>query len=303
MEVSIVLNQVLILFIILIVGYIANKLKIISDDLNKKLSNLIVKITMPAIILVSTQIEFSKENLTNTLWILVISFTFFIISILVSQLLYRNSSDDRKPVLKFATSFSNCGYMGFPILYGLFGDIGIFYGAIFQIPFNIFIWTYGVIIFKKHNDVKQMLKDVLNPSIIALFLGFILMAFNWKIPDPFYSSLNYIGGLTTPLSMLVIGATLGTIRLREVLKDKMVYIVSLLRLILIPVLCYFSFVLFNPPKMALTICVLLLAMPSAAATTIFAQEYNGNAKLAAGVVSFSTFASLLTIPLMMYLVV
>lgn len=303
MEISIVLDQVLILFIILIVGYVANKLNIISDDLNKKLSNLIVKITMPAIILISTQIEFGRENLENTLWILLISFTFFIISIIASQILYRNSADDRKPVLKFATSFSNCGYMGFPILYGLFGDIGIFYGAIFQIPFNIFIWTYGVIIFKKHKDMKQMLKDVLNPSIIALILGFILMVFNLKIPEPFYSSINYIGGLTTPLSMLVIGATLGTIRLREVLKDKSVYFVSVLRLLLIPALCYFAFILLNPPDMALTICVLLFAMPSAAATTIFAQEYNGNARLAAGIVSFSTFISLVTIPLIMNLFV
>jgi len=303
MEKTIVFNQVLILFIILIVGYIANKLKIIPEEMNKKLSNIIVKITMPAIILISTQIEFNKENLKNTIWILIISFSMFIFSIIVSQFIYRNSSEDRKPVMKFATTFSNCGYMGFPILYGLFGDVGIFYGAIFQIPFNIFIWTYGVIIFKKHKNIKKIIKDVINPSMIALTLGFILLLLNLKIPDPFYSSINYIGSLTTPLSMIVIGATLGTIKIRFVLKDKMVYIISVLRLFVAPLLVYYTFVLLNPPKMALTVCVLLFAMPSAAATTIFAQEYNGNAKLASGIVSFSTLFSMISIPAVLLLII
>jgi len=303
MEKTIVFNQVLILFIILIVGYIANKLKIIPEEMNKKLSNVIVKITMPAIILISTQIEFNMENLKNTIWILIISFSMFIFSIIISQFIYRNSSEDRKPVMKFATTFSNCGYMGFPILYGLFGDVGIFYAAIFQIPFNIFIWTYGVIIFKKHKNIKKIIKDVINPSMIALTLGFILLILNLRIPDPFYSSINYIGSLTTPLSMIVIGATLGTIKIRFVLKDKMVYVISILRLFIAPLLVYFVFSLFNPPKMALTVCVLLFAMPSAAATTIFAQEYNGNAKLAAGIVSFSTLFSMISIPAILLLII
>jgi len=303
MNTSIVFNQVLILFLILMVGYIANKLNIIPKSLNKQLSNLIIKVTMPAIILISTQIEFNKENLSNSIWILGMSFVIFVVSVILAQLIFRNSKDDEKAVLKFATVFSNCGYMGFPILYGLFGDIGIFYGAIFQIPFNIFLWTYGVIIFKKHKDIKKILVDVLNPSMIALVLGFIFLAFKFKIPDPFYSSIEYIGQLTTPLSMLVIGATLGTIQISKVLGDKKVYIISTIRLLIIPLACFFIFIPFKPPSMAITIVVLLFAMPCAAATTIFAQEYNGNAKLASGIVSFSTLISMVTIPLVMMLII
>ncbi len=303
MNASAVFNQVLILFIILLVGYIANKLKIITPDFNKKISNLIIKITMPALILISTQIEFTKEKLNTSIWILIMAFSIFILSMLISHILYKNSDEDRKPVLKFATVFSNCGFMGFPILYGLFGDIGIFYGAIFQIPFNLFIWTYGVITYKKHHQIKQIIKDVLNPSIIALILGFIMLGLNFKIPDPFYSSIKLVGGLTTPLSMIVIGATLGTVKLINVVKDKMVYVVSIIRLLIIPALCFGIFSIFDPPKLALTIVVLLFAMPSAAVTTIFAQEYDGNTKLASGIVSFSTLLSMATIPLIILLIV
>lgn len=303
MNASTVFNQVLILFIILIVGYIANKLKIITPEFNKKLANLIIMITMPALILISTQIEFTKEKLNTSVWILIMAFSIFILSMIFSHFLYKNADEDRKPVLKFATVFSNCGFMGFPILYGLFGEIGIFYGAVFQIPFNLFIWTYGVITYKKHQHLKQILKDVLNPSIIALLLGFIMLGFNYKIPDPFYSSIKLIGGLTTPLSMIVIGATLGTVKLINVLKDKMVYIVSIIRLVLIPALCFGIFYLFDPPKLALIIVVILFAMPSAAVTTIFAQEYDGNTKLASGIVSFSTLLSMATIPLVILLIV
>lgn len=301
MNAKVVFYEVLILFIIMAAGFIAAKTKILGEESKKQLSSFIINITLPVVILMSSQMEFTKEKITNSFWLLGMAVCMFAISIGIAAILYRKSGSDKEKVLKFSTVFSNSAYMGFPVLYALLGSEGIFYGSVFLLPFNVFLWTYGVLIFKKHTGFKQSLKEILSPSMIAVIVTFVFLGFKVRIPYPVNDGLNIIGGLTTPLSMIVIGGTLATVKFRTLISDKWIYIVSALRLLVLPAMAYGMFFLFSPPEMSLTILVLLVGMPCAAATTIFAQQYGGNTKLASGVVSFSTLLSIGTIPLLIFL--
>lgn len=301
MDPSIVFYEVLVLFIVMATGFAASKLDIIGEGTRKSLSSFIINITLPAVILMSSQIEFTQEKITNSLWLLGMSFIVFAVSILLAMLLFKKADSDKRTVLKFSVVFSNSAYMGFPVLDALMGAEGVFYGAVFLIPFNVFLWTYGVVIFKRHNSIRQMLKDIFSPSIIAMLAAFLFIGFKITIPHPFDRGLDLVGGLTTPLSMVVIGATLASAKFTDIVSDKWIYIASAARLLILPAVAYLMFFLFSPPEMSLRILVLLTGMPCAAATTIFAQQYGGNARLASGVVSFSTLFSILTIPLLIFL--
>jgi hypothetical protein len=301
MEPSIVFYEVLVLFIVMATGFVASKLGIIGEGTRKSLSSFIINITLPAVILMSSQIEFTQEKITNSLWLLGMSFIVFTVSILLAMFLFKKADSDKRTVLKFSVVFSNSAYMGFPVLDALMGAEGVFYGAVFLIPFNVFLWTYGVVIFKRHNSIRQMLKDIFSPSIIAMLAAFVLIGFKITIPHPLDRGLNLVGGLTTPLSMVVIGATLASAKFTDIVTDKWIYIASAARLLILPAVAYMMFFLLSPPEMSLRILVLLTGMPCAAATTIFAQQYGGNTRLASGIVSFSTLFSILTIPLRIFL--
>jgi len=297
----VVFYEVLILFIIILAGYLAAKTKILKEDGKRQISSFIINITLPVVILMSSQMEFTKEKIENSLWLLAMAVVIFLISMGIAATAYKKSGKDKENVLKFATVFSNSAYMGFPVLFALLGSEGIFYGAVFLFPFNVFLWTYGVLIFKKHSSFKHMIKDILSPSMIAMFVAFAFLGFGLRIPFPINKGLDIIGGLTTPLSMIVIGGTLATVKFKTLISDKWIYIVSLIRLLILPAIAYGIFFWMSPPDMSLTILVLLVGMPCAAATTIFAQQYGGNTTLASGLVSFSTLLSIVTIPLLIYI--
>ena len=270
----------------------------LKEEAKHQISSFIINITLPVVILMSSQMEFTSEKIENSLWLLAMAIVMFFISIGIAAFSFRKAGVDKEKVLKFATVFSNSAYMGFPVLFALLGSEGIFYGAVFLFPFNVFLWTYGVLIFKKHSSFKHMIKDILNPSMIAMFVAFAFLGFGFKIPFPINKGLDVIGGLTTPLSMIVIGGTLATVQFKTLISDKWIYIVSAIRLLLLPAIAYGLFFWMAPPDMSLTILILLVGMPCAAATTIFAQQYGGNTKLASGLVSFSTLLSIITIPLL-----
>lgn len=301
MSAAAVFYEVLILFVVMLAGFIAGKFKIIDDNTRKHIASFVINITLPAIILMSSQMEFTAEKIENSLWLLGMAVVMFFISIAFASFTCKKAGKEKEAVLKFSIVFSNSAYMGFPVLYALLGSEGVFYGAVFLIPFNVFLWTYGVMIFKKHNSIKQILRDIMTPSIVAMLVAFVFAGFSITIIYPLDKAINLIGGLTTPLSMIIIGATLATVNFRKLLLEKWVYIVSAVRLLLLPVVAYLLFIWLSPPEISIKILVLLVGMPCAAATTIFAQQYGGDTKLAAGIVSVSTLLSIATIPLLILL--
>ncbi|MGB3990181.1 MAG: AEC family transporter [Acetivibrionales bacterium] len=299
-----VFNQVLILFLIMFVGFIAKKTGIINDAVSKKLSELLLKITNPLLVLSAFQMDFSPDIMNNVLLVFIFAVVANLVSILLGQVLFVRQKDEIKKIMKFTAVYSNCGFMGFPVLESLFGRTGILYGSIYVAVFNIFLWTNGMAIFSSSEKLNRdsIKKIVLNPGIITVLIGIVLFMLSIRLPGPVAEAVDLVGSMTIPLSMLIVGATVAGSRFKELFRGWDIYYITAVRLVLMPLIAFAALKILGFPEMLMTICVLLIAMPAAATTTIFAELYDSDSVFASRVVVFTTLASIVTLPLMMLLI-
>ena len=143
MNFEIVFGQVLILLIIMIVGVIAGKTGIIADGASKKLSELLLYVTIPMLVLGSFFFEYSAEKLKNGLMVLLLATGFYFLSIFLSSILFRGFSEKVKPIMRFSAVFSNAAFIGLPMMKALYGPDGVFLGSFYIVAFNIFVWTFS----------------------------------------------------------------------------------------------------------------------------------------------------------------
>ena len=281
--------MVIVLFIIMLIGVLLGKMKVINSESRSTISFLIINVSMPMLIVSSSNLEFNEQTKNESMWLIIMSVAAFFFSILLAQLIFK------KAVPRCATVFSNAGYMGLPVLNSILGPKGLFLGAIFQMVFHLFTWTYGISLFTKSNKFKDSLKKMINPSLIAVAIAIVLMFTGWKIPDTIQTVLKMMGELTTPLSMLLIGATLAQVSLKEVIRLKQIYLVTALRLLIIPAFVLLFLLFPSIPKISVYVVFVINAMPSAAITGILAMKYNNDEKLASSIVAFSTLISIITL--------
>ena len=290
MQFTSVLNQAAVLFILLIVGFILKKIKIITDEFGKDLSQLILTITLPALIITSMNYEFSKEMFNNSVLILLFGILAYIFMIIVAMIFTKllHTKEPQKSIYKFIIIFSNTGFMGYPILDSIFGEIGVFYGAIFNLLFNILLWTLGVILVSPVDERKINLKTLINPGVISVVTGFTLFLLSIDIPYVIYQPLKLIGNTTTPLAMMLVGSLLGDAKFREVFSNYRLIIIAGLRLLIIPVALLLILSLFNLPEIVTITLVIVCGMPSAANAAIFARRYDSDYLLASQGVFLTT---------------
>ncbi|MFA7672300.1 MAG: AEC family transporter [Clostridia bacterium] len=281
--------MVIVLFIIMLIGLLLGKMKVVSGEAKNCLSFIIINVSMPMMIVSSCDFEFTDETKAAALWVVIIAAAIFIFSILLATILFK------KEALRCATVFSNAGYMGLPVLDSILGPTGLFLGAIFQMVFHLFLWTYGISLYTKSNRFSDSLKKIINPSLIAVVIGVVIMFTDFDIPDAISTVLELMGGLTTPLSMLLIGSTLAEVNFKEIFRIKEIYIVTAIRLIIIPASVLLFLLFPNIPRIAIYIVFIINAMPSAAVSGILALKYKKDEKLASSIVAFSTLVSIVTV--------
>lgn len=297
-----IVNQVAILFLIMVVGYFARKKNIINNEVNRGLSELLLNITLPFMIISSFNYSFSSEMLKNALTLLVFSIVIHSSLAIISKFLYYRYTEKTKSVLRFITVFSNCGYMGYPVVGSIYGNIGVFYTAIFNIPWNLFCFTIGMVFYTGVKDFKTMKRAALNPGVISVCIGLILFIFSIKLPYPIFRTLELVGSTTTPLSMIVIGSMLAEIKVKDIFSGFELYYGCLVRLIIIPLVVLVVLKGMGLSGMYLGIPVLICAMPAAANTAVFAQKYGGDSAFASRITFITTILSSLTIPLIILLI-
>lgn len=299
-----VFNQIAILFLMIIVGYIARKMDLLNEVLNKGLSVLVLQVTLPALIIKSMQYSFSSEVLLTSFKMILLSIgvhtVAFIISCFVPRLLRMSGSE--KDVIQFLLIFSNVGYMGYPVIHSIYGDMGVFYAALFNIPFNLLLWTLGIGIITRHSDRKKgkipLGKVLLNPGVISVGIGFFLFVSSIKLPPILFQTLHSFGEMTIPLSMLVIGAMLAELPFKEMFNEKRLLTVSFFRLVFIPFIVFGILWLSGLRGILLGVPVVIAGMPAAANTAVFGAMFDAAPHLAAKGVFITTLLSMLTIPLL-----
>lgn len=285
----------------MMVGVILRKTKIITDEVNRGLSNILMNVALPCMILYSFNFKFSTNMFKGAVMIFLYSALIHIALIILSQIFYYKFKDSEKNVYTFATVFSNCGFVGYPVIQGIYGSVGVFYTSIFTIPFNLFMYSYGVMLFTGEKDFKNMKKNLINMPLICILLGTIIFLFSIRLPELVINTLGSIGNMTTPLSMFIIGAMLADVSVKDVFKDLTIYYVNFIKLIAAPILIYFALKFLAADKTLLYICVILVSMPTASLIGVLAERYNVNKAIASKCAFLTTIMSLFTIPAVMSL--
>ncbi|NLM24500.1 MAG: AEC family transporter [Firmicutes bacterium] len=301
-----VLESVISLFLIILVGVYASRKKIITEDLNQGLVNLLIQIVLPVMILSSFIYSYDQSIKSEVVKTFYYSLIAYLLMFSASYLLLLPFKSEKKIILHFANVFPNTGYVGFPVLYSIYGTEGIVYGSVFNLFFVIFVWTYGIFIYRGSLDktnLKQELKQTfLNPSVLAVGIGLIIMTLNLQLPNSLITSIKNIGNITGPLSMLIIGVILSKAKIGNYTKDWTLYYGAICKLLLIPIIVYLISLLTGQSSKAINSVIIMTAMPASAMTSILAQNYNRETDYAAVIVSLTTLFSILSIPVLLKII-
>ncbi len=299
------LSVIATLFALMIVGFVLGKLKIMDEVASKKFSKLILSIAQPCLIISSLlKKEYSPENLKLGAAAFAVGLALHAFMGFIAYFASKGFRDlDEHKLSEFAMMFGNIGFLGLPILDSLFGDTGLFMGAFFVASFNIFIWTWGIIIFAKNrDDIKVTPKKVLlNFGTVPCAIGFILFVLNLELPAFFISTVDYIGGLCTPISTLIIGALLARSSLKTMFISPKLYYLSAIKLIVIPLIVCLVMKLLGFNELWSTVVVTVCAMPSATTVSMLAETYDIKPEYSAQAVGMTSVISILTMPLVIRL--
>lgn len=299
------INKIILLFLLIVIGYIAKKVKFVDSDIKEHITKIVLNIALPLFIFSAMQFEFSKDVLKDAGILIIISFVFHFAVTLFSYLVVKilKVKDRKRDVFQYVIIFSNVGYMGYPIIHEIAGDQGLFYAAIYNLSFNVLTWTLGVYLMTRKEQEKTSLKNrllhVINPSLVAVVLGFSCFLFSIKIPEVILDTFRAVGGITTPLSMMFIGIILAEIHFKEVVNDISVFFISAIRLLLIPTIVYLILNALGFQDLVLVIPTILAAMPAAANTAIVASRYHNDYQLASKMIFVTTLLSIFTIPMIL----
>lgn len=292
------LNTQALMFIYVVTGIIMAKTKILKHEGRSSFINLLLDITLPCMILNSFNVEISINELISAVKIMIISSVVIFISWLMAKVLWRKKSVNRRAVLDFSTMFSNAGNAGMPIVASVFGSEGVFYASFYLLPVRILIWTAGISLFVDEQDFRKKLIMLLKtPSVTVVFLGIALMFMPFELPRVLSTAIKNIGDMTGPLSMMIIGAALGESDLRSAFEAD-AFILTAVRLVILPVVFMELLRLAGVEAILWEVTVVLIAMPAAANTEIFAEMYGKDYLFAARCVVVSTIISLVSVPVL-----
>lgn len=298
MNAYVVMNQVASLFFILGIGYFSYKKQILNSKTLDDLSSLLLKIALPFLIISSFNLEFSEELKTN----MILSFYYSIISFVALKifcfLFFYKIEPKKKLILNFSTLFANCGFMGFPIIYSVFGKEGVLYASILNMVFGLLMWTYGWMLFSEDKSFSGIKKALINPGVSSVYIGSFLLLFKIKLPNVIQYTLENVGSMTTPLSMIIIGGMLAQTEMKNFWRDKNLIFGVICKLLIAPIITWASFLFLNIDKSIVTDSIILLqAMPTAVVMGIFAENYKKSQKDAALMIFLTTLGSIATIPI------
>lgn len=294
-------NQVIVLFLLMLVGAVANRTRLIDEKVVKGMTDLVLYFVTPCVIMESFQRDMNATLVRNLLITLLISVLVHGLGILLAHTLIHEKDKRKEAVLRFGCVFGNCGFMSLPIEEALFGSEGVFYGAVFIAVFNLVNWTYGLAIMSGGKEPVTAKKLIVNPGIIGVLLGVLLFVTRFRLPSTLETTVEFLADLNTPVPMIIIGYYLGNLNLKKLTETKKQYLTIGIRLLLVPGITLLCMSFFPLDPVVIQVCTIASAAPVAATSAMFAAKFDKDAELGAQMVSLSTLFSLITIPVLVTL--
>lgn len=318
------ITQVAILFLMMVPGYLMKRCRLAGEGFGKGLSNLVLYIAQPALI-VCAYLDYRGDGSVwmGALWVFILSMAAHGLFTLVALLLFRGAEDGKRRMLRLMTVFANAAFMGIPLIDAILGAEATIYASIYNISFNLFLWSLGVYLctarrdkdsdgtpdgeLKPHYHVSPF-RVLVHPVLLASFLGvaFLAIGVGPHIPKLLTDSLAMLKNLVAPLSMVVIGLRIADVSFRGAFRDKYLYLFLALRHAILPVavlgiMKLLSLVGVPLGEMVTTVVLLLAATPAATSATMFAEKYDCDAVYTSRAVVISTLVSIVTMPLVILL--
>ena len=289
-------KQVGILYVLVAIGFICDKVGIFKEKAAKLSNDLLFYIITPSVIVQSfLTVENSKENVKNLLVAGLLGVILHIIAIVISMLCFRKKNDENC-IFKMATAYGNVGYMVLPLSQAILGDEGVFYCSAIVMVFNVLAFTHGVNIMSKQAKFEWN-KLILNPGTIAILVGLPFFIFNIKLPEIINIPLDYVASLQTPLAMIFFGTYLANTDLKSMFNNKKIYLTALMKLIVIPLIMLVLMRLFSVGMVMMTAILISASAPSANLTVMFSAKYDKDVGLASKTVALISFISIITMPI------
>lgn len=294
----IALNQIISMFVIILVGIICYKTKMIDKNSNSVLSAIVLNVVNPALIFNSYQTANDRALAKGLFYTAVLCVVSYIIAIPFSYIVIRKKAPGYM-VERMSCIYSNCGFMGIPLVNAVIGSKGVFFVSIYVTVFNILLWTHGVILMSGKTDIKSALKALRSPCLAAVALGLISFFTGIRLPENIGNAVSFIADMNTPLAMIVAGVTIAQTNIISALKKLRIYYVSLIKLIVIPLLvtAVFFFARNIADMDIIKTVIIATACPAGASSTLFAIKYNRDPLYASELFGVTTLFSAVTLPL------
>jgi malate permease and related proteins len=299
-------EQVLVIYTILFIGFIANKTGILPNGSNYVLTQLILYISLPALILYSMDTAFSNTILVESFWLTILSL--YILTTVALMARYFRKLSNLQPrqagIYEALMLFGSQGFIGYAVIFIIFGETGVMYTSIFNIYYLILIWTYGIYLVAGATSNFRWTMAILNPGILATLGGIIVMITPLKFPKILTGLFQDLGSMVVPLTMLLVGSLLADTKpahLKALFFNKHIWFSSFFKCIAMPLLLLPFTMIQGISTSVLLVAVIISAMPSAPTTSIYAEKYNADTAFASVAVCLSTLLSLVTIPLVYFI--
>ena len=300
MDIMVVFQTMLKLFLLLILGFVLFKCHIFDEYTNKKISALIVNVASPMLIISSIAgVEGSNKSIVFLM--IGAGILMYIGFIILGKIINRIFPFPKKdwPVYECLVVFANTGFMGYPVLLDVFGQEAVFYASLIHMAFNFFVYTYAIMCLTKGDDseFKLNFKQLLTPGIILIFVGIFIYLFDIQLPSVLMDTINSVGSLTAPLSMMMIGSSLAVYPIKDSFTDWRSYVFAFVRLMIVPFVTMIMCRLLHIDAYYANITIITNAMPVGSMVLMLATQYNANVKIVTRNIVVSTLLSVITIPI------
>lgn len=297
-------EQVAILYVLVAIGAIADKVGIYTEKVAKSCTDLLFYIITPAVIIQSfCTLEYNPDTVKGLFTAIACGFALHIVSAAISALVFNKCNMDEGCIYKYSCAYGNCGYMALPLAGAVLGEEGVFYCSAVIISFQIFSFTHGIYTINKGGEkVKfDFKKLILNPGVISVIIGLPLFLLSVKLPNIIASPMNYIASLNTPVAMLIFGTYIANTNFKTIFKNWRIFAVALVKLIILPLILLAAFRLVGISGTLLVALSISAGAPTANNTVMFAAKYDRNTGLASQTVAVVSFISIITLPVMIAL--
>ncbi len=295
-----ILNQLLKMLLIMILAFICYRLHIINQEGNRNMSSLLLMVVNPCLIITAFQTEYDPALVQGLLSAFSAAVLAHIAGILIAHFLIPEKGNPEFALERFGAAYSNCGFIGIPLVSSVLGSKGVFFLTAYLTVFNILSWTHGLVLLNGKFSSKRLKEGLLSPIVICTIIGAALFFLRLSIPSQVLDSMNYIANMNTPLAMLIAGFSVAQADLKKIFLHVRIYWICLLKLFAMPLaLLAFLAVLPIDSDVAYTTLV-AAACPTATSLTMMAIRFERNYTYASEIFSLSTVLSVVTIPAVTY---